>query len=255
MKRHSGYWAGVATAIAVNLVTMRVGPALVLLAASLVLYGIFRWVESVRFWHPRSALRGLVISVAATAVSVLTLISLLGTWGGYVMFLVAALVAVAASTTTDARAALSVLGGLALIASGPAFIKATLQLDLGVLFKVWVIVLGVAQVGGGALLVARWKKPWSIDNYLAARLSFIGAFMLVMVAAAGLDASTQPAAAAAFLPLTGVCVAMIGAGLVTFLPRERRDHIRERFRRLAAEPQRRPLGETARYLLGRDHPP
>jgi hypothetical protein len=82
-------------------------------AASLVLYGVFRWIGSVRFRHPRSALRGLVISVAAMAAFALTLVSLLGAWGGYVMFLVAALAAVAASATADVRAALTVLGGMA----------------------------------------------------------------------------------------------------------------------------------------------
>jgi hypothetical protein len=256
MSRHSGYWAGVATAIAVNLVTTRVGPALVLLATSIVLYGMFRWIESVRFWHPRSALRGLVISVAATAAFVLALVSLLGTWGGYLMFLVAALAAVAASTTADARAALAVLGGLALVAAGPAAIKAALQSDVGLPLQIWIVFLSLAETGGGALLVARWRKPWSLDGYRATQFTFLGVFVLVIaVASIGIRAITQPANAAAFLPLTGVCVAMTGTGLVTLFPRERRQLIRDRFRPLASEPQRRSLGETARHLLGRDYSP
>jgi hypothetical protein len=91
-----------------------------------VLYGVFRWIESVRFWHPRSGLRGLVLTVAATAGFVLVLVSLLGTWGGHLMFVTA----VAGSTAPCGRAALMVLGG-------PATVKGALPSRAGVALVVW----------------------------------------------------------------------------------------------------------------------
>jgi hypothetical protein len=221
-----------------------------------VLYGVFRWIESVRFWHPRSGLRGLVITVAATVAFVLALVALLGTWGGYVMFLVAALAAVATSTAADARAALLVLGGMALVAAGPATVKAALQSHAEVALVVWLVVAGVLQVAAGTFLVARRDRPWTLSEYRAKQFAALGIVGLAgAVASAGAGSLVHsPENAAAFLPLAGMCAAATGTGLLTLFPRERRDRIRARLRRLAREPRGRSLGEVARQLRGHEDP-
>ncbi|MEV6303204.1 hypothetical protein AB0M02_27595 [Actinoplanes sp. NPDC051861] len=252
----SAYWLGVATAVAVNLATAGASTGVRVLGASVVLYGVFRAAESIRGWHPGSSLRRVVGTVAAVLAFALVLVALLGTWGGYVMFLVAALAALVTSTAVDARSAVVTLGGMALIAAGPGTVEAALRSDTVV--GVWVFVVGVAEFAAGVFLVLRARVPedrflrffWSFSPQRAPHFVFIGFFALFgAIVEAG---PREIVGDVGFLPLVGLCVAVSAGGLLILFPPSRQELIRSRFRSLTTEPSERSFGQTITYLFGRE---
>jgi hypothetical protein len=268
-RRLSGYWAGVATAVTVNLLTQDISVGMRILGASLLVYGVFRVTELTRRWHAESEFSKLVGQVALNVAFVLALVSLLGPWGGYLMFLAAALVAIAASTTTDAQTALVILGGMALLAAGPASVKAAMtEAHVDLFLTVWMLFGGIAEFFAGSLLIFMWHRsrrtnaairiPVSLTEYGAKQFILMGVITLLgATMSVGLTSiMSEPQNAVAFLPLVGICIAISGSGLLVLFPRERRELMRVRYREMTHDSPRvaRSFGEQIRYLMGGAEP-
>jgi hypothetical protein len=186
--------------------------------------------------------------VLLTMASLLILMSVLGAWGGYLMSLAAALVAIAVSSKGgNVRAAFVTLGGMALMAAGPGTIASGLRnLDGDLLLEAYLVVGGIGEIaGGGALLMRGGRVVFRLldDEYTAVRFLVIGLIGAV-VGVAGLAAAIRsPNIATAVLPLIGLAIAIIGCCLAVLLTPERVDRIRARWRELT-----RPRGRDEQSL-------
>lgn len=226
---------GVATSILVNLVSGNTAVALRVSLAALAIIGVLGATYLIQRLEATSTLRRFLPPVLLTVVSPLILLSVLGTWGGYLMFLAAALVAVAVSSKGGGlRGAFVTLGGMAAIAACPV----TVAVGLGVLSSdpftgtVTVICGFLEIVVGLALLMRGERLLWLIDERLARMFLFVG-IIGAAYGVAGLRAALfSPAVAAAALPLTGLVIADVGYCLLVLLTPERIERITARWREL-----------------------
>jgi len=228
---------GVAMSIAVNIVSGSTAPALRVALAALATGGVLGATYLIRRSDATSTLRHFLPPVLLTVASPLILMSVLGAWGGYLMFVAAALVAIAVSSKRgNVRATFVTLGGMALIAAGPVTVAAGLR-DIGgggLAWDAWSVVVGLVEVvSGGALLM--WGERFLfqlIDEYTALRLLVMGLVLAVVGVSALVAAIRSPSNATVGLPCVGLAIATIGYCLAVLLTPERVDQVMARWRKL-----------------------
>lgn len=179
------WWLGNATAIAVNLVS---GNARIAARVLLVALGISVTVAArnaiTSGAHRTSTLRKIIPNLALTIAAPLIIMSALGVWVGYLMFLAALLVAIATSSTVktqdrrkDLRASFVLLATMSFIAAG------ALTLGTGFrdysrepLLRSWLILAGLLEISGGTVSLLKGEELFllrTVRGDTALRLLFV----------------------------------------------------------------------------------
>lgn len=233
------------TSVAMNLLSGNVSVGLRVMLAGFTVVGVLFATDLIRRLDRTgtSTLRRVAPDVLLAVAAPLILMSALGEWGGYVMFIVAALVAIAVSSEQavpreqKVRIALVRLGGMALIAAGPASILAGLRgLEDDGLLRAYLVFGGFAEIAVGTALLSirRMHLPVQftrfVDQEVAIRL-VVGGGVGLIFGVGGLGAVFRsPSVATAVLPAIGLAVALTGCGLVVLLTSDRVGRIKDGWR-------------------------